>query len=152
MPPVPLLRPTCISTSGAHLECGPRPTSDLLKERWTPLDQSSLATLTLSGVWHPWVWGFPGGASGKEHSCQCRRHRDIGLIPGWGRSPGGGHGTHSSILAWRIPWTEEPGGLQSIGSQRVRHNWNNLARTHGTHGSNLAPLFIREGNRIWNKE
>ena len=29
--------------------------------------------------------------------------------------------THSSILAWRIPWTEEPGGLQSIGSQRVRH-------------------------------
>ena len=30
--------------------------------------------------------------------------------------------THSSILAWRIPWTEEPGGLQSTGSQRVRHN------------------------------
>ena len=29
---------------------------------------------------------------------------------------------HSSILAWRIPWTEEPGGLQSTGSQRVRHN------------------------------
>ena len=31
--------------------------------------------------------------------------------------------THSSILAWRIPWTEEPGGLQSMGSQRVRHDW-----------------------------
>ena len=31
--------------------------------------------------------------------------------------------THSNILAWRIPWTEEPGGLQSMGSQRVRHNW-----------------------------
>ena len=31
--------------------------------------------------------------------------------------------THSSILAWRIPWTEEPGGLQSMGLQRVRHNW-----------------------------
>jgi len=30
--------------------------------------------------------------------------------------------THSSILAWRIPWTEEPGGLQSMGSQRVKHN------------------------------
>ena len=30
--------------------------------------------------------------------------------------------THSNILAWRIPWTEEPGGLQSMGSQRVRHN------------------------------
>ena len=38
--------------------------------------------------------------------------------------------THSSILAWRIPWTEEPGGLQSIGLQRVRHNWSNLAHTH----------------------
>ena len=33
--------------------------------------------------------------------------------------------THSSILAWRISWTQEPGGLQSIGSQRVRHNWGN---------------------------
>ena len=33
-----------------------------------------------------------------------------------------GTATHSSILAWRIPWTEEPGGLQSIGSQRVRYN------------------------------
>ena len=35
---------------------------------------------------------------------------------------GGRHGTHFSILVWRIPWTEEPGGLQSIGSQRVGHN------------------------------
>ena len=34
-----------------------------------------------------------------------------------------GMATHSSILAWRILWTEEPGGLQSIGLQRVRHNW-----------------------------
>ena len=31
--------------------------------------------------------------------------------------------THSSILAWKIPWTEEAGGLQSMGSQRVRHDW-----------------------------
>ena len=31
--------------------------------------------------------------------------------------------THSSVLAWRIPWTEEPGGVQSMGSPRVRHNW-----------------------------
>ena len=38
-------------------------------------------------------------------------------------------GTHSSILAWRIPWTEESRGLQSLGSQRVRHNWSDLART-----------------------
>ena len=38
--------------------------------------------------------------------------------------------THSSILAWRIPWTEEPGGLLSMGSHRVRHDWSDLARTH----------------------
>ena len=37
--------------------------------------------------------------------------------------------THSSILAWRIPWTEEPGGLQSMGSQRLGHDWSDLAPT-----------------------
>ena len=40
--------------------------------------------------------------------------RDTGLIPGLGRTPGGGRGTHSSVLAWRILWTEEPGRLQSM--------------------------------------
>ena len=38
--------------------------------------------------------------------------------------------THSSIVAWRIPWTEEPGGLQSIVLQRVIHNYSDLACTH----------------------
>ena len=42
-----------------------------------------------------------------------------------------GMATHSSILVWRIPWTEEPGGLQSMGSQRVRHDWSNQACMHG---------------------
>ena len=41
-----------------------------------------------------------------------------------------GMATHSSILAWRIPWTEEPGGLQSIEPHRVRHDWSDLACTH----------------------
>ena len=62
--------------------------------------------------------GFPGGANGKEPACQCRGHRNTGSISASGRSPGEkGMATHSSILAWRIPWTEEPGGLQSIGLQ-----------------------------------
>ena len=43
-----------------------------------------------------------------------------------------GMATHSSIFAWRIPWTEAAGRLQSIGSQWVDHNWSNLARTHTT--------------------
>ena len=60
------------------------------------------------------------------------------LFPGLGRSPGEGNATHPSILAWRIPWTEEPGGLQSIGSPRVGHDWSDFSRMHtqqrtGTH-------------------
>ena len=47
--------------------------------------------------------------------------RDVGSIPGLGRYPAGGlMATHSSILAWRIPWTEEPGRLQSTGLHRIR--------------------------------
>ena len=44
--------------------------------------------------------------------------RDSGSISGWGRSPGGGHVDHSSSLAWEIPWTEEPGRLRFMGSQK----------------------------------
>ena len=56
--------------------------------------------------------------------------RDMGSISGWGRSLGRGMVTHSSILAWRIPWTEKPGGLQSIVLQRVQYDGNNLAYAH----------------------
>ena len=48
--------------------------------------------------------------------------RDMGLIPGLGKYSGEGMATHSSILAWRIPWMEEPGRLQSMGFQRVGHD------------------------------
>ena len=48
--------------------------------------------------------------------------RDAGLTPGSGNLLEEGMTTHSSILAWRIPWTEKPGGLQSLGLHRVRHN------------------------------
>ena len=63
------------------------------------------------------ILGFLGGSDVKE----CNEE-NLGLIPGLGGSPGEGNATHSSILAWRIPWMEEPGGLQSIGSQRVRQD------------------------------
>ena len=48
---------------------------------------------------------------------------DLGSIPGSGRSPEEDNGAHSSVLAWRIPWTEEPGGLQPMGSQRIGRDW-----------------------------
>ena len=48
---------------------------------------------------------------------------DASSVPGLGRSPGGGNGVCSSILTWKIPWPEEPGRLQSMGLQRVGHDW-----------------------------
>ena len=64
----------------------------------------------------------------------------------WGRA---WQPTHSSILAWRIPRTEEPGGLQSIVSQRVRHHGSNLALTHTEYNkpflliTNLSSIIIK---------
>ena len=67
---------------------------------------------------------FPGGARGKEPAYQCRRHKRHGFNPWVGKKDllEEEMATHSSILAWRIPWTEEPGGLQSTESQRVGHD------------------------------
>ena len=71
--------------------------------------------------------GFPSGARGKKKkkktACQCRRHKRPGFDPwvrkiSWRRNMA----THSSIIAWKIPQTEEPGGLPSIRSQRVGHD------------------------------
>ena len=66
--------------------------------------------------------GFPGGAVVKNLPASAGDAGDPGSIPGLGRSPGVGMATHSSILAWKIPRTEKPGGLQSKGLPRVRHN------------------------------
>ena len=92
---------------------------------------------------------FPGGASGKEPAYSCRRLRDTGLIPGLGKSPGEGHGNPlqypSSILAWRIPWTEEPDGLQSMGAQRVKHNWATNTLNSFTGASAIRGLFLGRG-------
>ena len=63
---------------------------------------------------------FAGGSMEKNLPANAG---DTGLIPGLGRFPRGGNGNHSSILATIIPWTEEPGGLQFMGSQRVEHDW-----------------------------
>ena len=56
------------------------------------------------------VQSFPGGSDSEESACSAG---DPGSIPGLGRSPE--EGTYSNILAWRIPWTEEPDRLQSMG-------------------------------------
>ena len=65
---------------------------------------------------------FPGGSDGKESACNAG---DTGLIPGSGRSPGEGMSNHSRFLAWKIPWTEEPGSLQFMGLQQGQTQLNN---------------------------
>ena len=80
--------------------------------------------------------GFPGGSKVKASACNAG---DLGSIPGLGRSPGEGWedslekemATHSSILAWRTPGTAEPGGLPSMGSHRVGHDWSNSGSCSG---------------------
>ena len=63
--------------------------------------------------------GFPGGSDSKQSACKAG---DLGSVPGWEDTLGEGVAIHSSIIAWEVSWTEEPGGLQSIASQRVRYD------------------------------
>ena len=90
----------------------------LLQNSRFKLKKVGKTTRTLRYAGSTRSWGFPRGSDGKESACSAG---DPGSIPGLGRSPGEGSG-NSSTLAWKIPWTEEPGGLQSMGSQRVRHD------------------------------
>ena len=77
-------------------------------------------------------WGDRGllrWFSGKESACHCRRlQRHEFWSLGQENPLEKEMATHSSILAWKIPWTEEPGGLQSIGSHRVGHDCSDLAQ------------------------
>ena len=63
------------------------------------------------------LWLVTNGVSGGKVSAH--KVGDLGSIPGSGRSPGEGNGNPLQYPAWKIPWTEEPGRLQSVGSQRV---------------------------------
>ena len=69
------------------------------------------------GIGSKFNMGFPGGTVVKNSSANTGDERDRGSVPGWRRYPAGGNS-----IAWRISWIEEPGGLQSMGSQTVRHD------------------------------
>ena len=84
------------------------------------LEEKQQAGLALESWLRHWrglrnLKSFPGGSDSKESACSAG---DLGSIPRSGRSLEEGVKTHCSMLAWRIPVTEEPGGLQSRGSQR----------------------------------
>ena len=68
--------------------------------------------------------------------------RETSSIPGLGRSPGGGNGNSLQSFCLENVWTEEPGGLQSIGLQRVGHDWSDWACTHASLILKLVILWI----------
>ena len=84
-----------------------------MEKGWQTIKQTSVVKM-----------GSPDVISSKEPTCQAGDSRDAGSAPELRRSPGAGHGNPLQYFAWRIPWTEEPGGLQSIGSQsQTRLKW-----------------------------
>ena len=92
-------------------------------------------------------------SSNKNRNVNAGDIRDMGSIPGSGRFPGGGHSNPLQYSClWRIPWTEEPGGLRSMGSQRVGHDWSNSAcacththtHTHTHTTNNNGKVYIMQ--------
>ena len=94
--------------------------------------------------WYELNWSFPGGSDSKESACIAG---DPCSIPELGGCPREWRGAHSSLLAWRIPWTEEPGGLQSMRSQRVSHDWVTITHTH-THTHEIYWLYKPFSNQV----
>ena len=147
-----LLIPRCIPLSHPELDWNWSPRGACLHIA----DWTSLATYLTSPQAHipvnPKLYvqngthylssGLPRWCVGKESTCQCRRCRRLGFDP-WVRNIP----WRRRILAWRIAWTEEPGELQAMGSQRVSHHW---ALTHWPFLQNrLPPLTCWGWRRRW---
>ena len=78
-----------------------------------------------------WIHMDFSGGSMVENLPAHARDTDLGLIPGSRRSPRGGNDNPFQYFCWKIPWTDEPGGLQSMGLQRVGHEWAHMdTHTH----------------------
>ena len=78
-------------------------------------------------------------------TCLSKQETETRFDPWSGKSPGGGHGNRLQYFAWRIWWTEESSGLQSIGLQRARHDWGNSART------SLLRKLLKDGHKVKSK-
>ena len=93
----------------------------------------------------PYRRGFAGDSVAKSLPDYAGDEGDAGSIPGSGRSPREEMATYSSVLTWEIPGTEKPGELQSIASQRVRHDW----VTEHAHTLSLRVWFTRQCSEKW---
>ena len=119
-----------------------------------PMDRGSWQA-TVHGVTKSWTWlsdetqhstdtdMLPQWFSRYRIHLQVRSHRRHGFDP-WVRkiTLEEDLATHSSILAWRISWTGKPDGPQSIGPQRVRHDWSNLAQMHKAQNTKFFDTFF----------
>ena len=104
----------------------------------TPLQPQSLPKYIIS---------LPGGSDSRESACNTG---DLDSVSGLGRSPGERNGNPPQYFACRIPWTEEPGRLQPMGSQRVEHSWitNTFTFIYCSLMSLLGPTLILEATTV----
>ena len=112
-------------------------------------DLSSIPGLGRSpgeGIGCPVFLDSPCGSAGKESTCKVE---DLASIPGLGRSPGEENSTYSSTVAWKIPWTEEPGRLQSRGSRKVGHNFSLFTFTYWRRKWQPIPVFLPGESQGW---
>ena len=87
------------------------------------------------------MWSFPGGTRGKKPSCQLMRHKRWVQSLGWENTLEEGMATSSSVLSWRIPWTEEPGGLQVMGCKE-----SDVTEQLSTHMHAFCSMGVRQGS------
>ena len=115
---------------------------------WLPSDFKSYVCSRLWSV--KWMMKPPRWVSGKESAMQETWVSSLGQEDPLEE----GMATHSSVLPWRIPWTEEPGGLQSTGSQRGGHDGSNLACRHASvscHHITATNIHSFIQNTLWLK-
>ena len=94
--------------------------------------------------------GFPGGAGDIEPTCQCRRHKSLGCHLLVGKIPWRRAWQSTPVyLPGESPWREEPGRLQSMGSQRVRYNWSTKHNTHPYKNGKYEHRDSHIGRKLW---
>ena len=145
---LPLLPPNLTWTwqwlHSSNLSSSPLPQhSSEQSPRTLPQSLHILAVHCLLSVLFTPLTSGPSSKSGKEPACQCRRCKRHRFSPWVGKIPWSRAWQPTPVfLPGESPWTEEPGGLQSKGSQRVRHDWSDWACTHPAHSIHKTHLEI----------
>ena len=142
---IPTLQERYWALENSSLQCVPMRALER-KGEGSPYNANSVITDFAQGLGSTLCWYLRASLVPQTVKDPPANARDLSSIPASGRPPEKGMATHSSVLAWRISWTEEPGGLQSMGSDRVRHDWNTNTLTFKrkilVFGVNLASKIL----------